>query len=245
MLALPGCQSDKDDIAQINQIVATQAEAAEHERNYEAAAHQYATLYESDHDNPVTAEAVARNLRHGGRLEEARQVLEDALARLGPKPRLLLEKGKVELGLGRADLAVQTLQTAVQVAPTEWEPPATLAIALDRLGRYDEAAVQYRAAIDHFPDNPDVLNNYGLSRALAGHIDEGLSMLRKAVVMPGASPRVRENLKFMETLAEPPPPAAHPGKPAKPVRPGALPPAAVTPQLKARALTEPAPIQTP
>jgi len=158
-------------------------------------------------------EAFARNLRHAGKFDDARRLLEEALARLGPNPRLLLEKGKDEIGLSRADLAVQTLEIAAQAAPSDWEVPATRAIALDRLGRTDEAAVQYQAALALNPGNADTLNNYALSRALAGHIAEGLALLRQAVALPGSGPRVRENLAFLESLQAQPP---QPGRPAVP-----------------------------
>ncbi len=207
-LTLAGC-SEMDTRGTIDQVLTSEAQNAEQNGDYEGAIHHYATMVENHHDDLVAIEGLARNLRHAGRLDDARRMLADALARLGPQPRLLLEKGKDEIGVGRGDLAVQTLQLAAAGAPTNWEPAATLAIAFDRLGRYDEAAIQYRLAMGLYPESADILNNYALSRALSGHIDDAVSLLRRAVAMPSASPQTRENLTLMEALQHQP---AHSGR---------------------------------
>ena len=209
LLALAGCASAPPEAAPnaLDRIVAAEAAGAEQSGDHAAAVRHYASLYENNRNDLAAIEGLARSLRHSGDAESARGVLDEALTRLGPNARLLLEKGKAEITLGKAALAVQTLQAAAAAAPTEWEPPATLAIALDRLGRFDEAAVQYRAALAHnAADNADIYNNYALSRALAGRIDEAKSLLRTAIVLPNASVRVRENLVLLETLQRPPAP---------------------------------------
>ena len=203
LLALAGCATAADDPSSgaLDRIVAAEATGAEQNGDYATAARHYAALYQTNRSDLTVIEGLARNLRHGGELENARALLEEALGRLGPQGRLLLEKGKAEISQGKAELAVPTLQAAVQAAPGEWEPPATLAIALDRLGRFDEAATQYRAALArNAADNADIYNNFALSRALAGRLDEAKSLLRTAAALPNASSRVRGNLAFLETL---------------------------------------------
>ncbi|MEI6986642.1 MAG: tetratricopeptide repeat protein [Rhodospirillaceae bacterium] len=206
-LAFSGCESS-DQMAGIDRYLLGEAQNAEQRGDYVAASQRYGTLYESNRDQPKVLEAMARNMRRSGQFEPARRILEEALARLGPLPQLLLEKGKDEIALGRADLAVQTLQVAVQGAPTEWEPASTLAIAYDRTSQYDAAAAQYKIAIGLYPENADIINNYALSRALAGDLDEARSLLNKAVKMPAASQRTRENLALLEALRNQPPPRA-------------------------------------
>ncbi|MEI8395678.1 MAG: tetratricopeptide repeat protein, partial [Rhodospirillaceae bacterium] len=212
-LALSACETS-DQMASLDRMLLNDAQSAEQSRDYGAAIHHYTKLYETDRNNPAIIEPLARNLRYAGRLDDARRLLEDTLAKLGPQPRLLVEKGKDEIGLGRADLAAQTLSIAVQGAPTDWEAPATLAIALDRLGRYDEAAQHYNTAIARYPENADILNNFALSRALAGDIGKALDLLRRAVALPSASPKVRENLAFLQALQQQPPRAGKIGLPA-------------------------------
>ncbi len=47
------------------------------------------------------------------------------------------------------------------------------------------------------PNNPDVLNNWALSRALAGEIEEAERLLKQAVVIPSAGVQVRQNLALV------------------------------------------------
>ena len=208
LLGLAGCAGSPTDStsATLDTIVAGQAGAAEQAGDHAGAARHYASLY---HDNPGdlgVIEGLARSLRHAGDYANARAVSDEALTRLGPNPRLLLEKGKAEIGLGKAGLAVTTLKAAAEAAPQDWEPEATLAIALDRLGRFDEATPHYRAALArNAADNAEIYNNFALSRALAGRLDEAKALLRTAATLPSATARVRENLAFLESLQRAPP----------------------------------------
>ncbi len=226
LLALAGCQNSPSGdprSAALDRIVAGEAVSAEQAGDHAGAARHYGSLYQSDRADPVVIEGLARNLRHAGDAANARAVLAEALARLGPQGRLLVEKGKAELALGEAGQAVSTLEAAVTAAPNDWEAPATLAVALDRLGRFGEAEPRYRAALALAADNPEILNNYALSRALAGRLDEAKALLRTAVALPGASARVRENLAFLETLQGRPPAApARPRTPGAPRTPGTM-----------------------
>ena len=200
-----GACADDDMMGEVDRVLTEEAKTAEANHDYGTAIHRYGILYQSSRDNPVIIVALARNQRHGGQAEKARQILEDAVGRLGPKPALLLEKGKAEISAGHPELALDTLNAVIKAAPETWEAPATLAIALDRLGRYDEAAAQYRIADRLNPDNPDIYNNFALSRALAGEIDEAIAALRKAVALKSAPQRIRENLAFLEALKAQPP----------------------------------------
>ncbi len=219
--ALAGCLSSGSSdsaLAALDALVAREAAGAEQGGDFAAAARHYASLYQSNPSDLAVIEGLARNQRHAGNFAEAISTLDEALARLGPQGRLLVEKGKVEIALGNAALAVTTLRAAIALAPRDWEGPATLAIALDRLGLFDEAEAQYRVALGlDANNNAEIYNNYALSRALAGRIDEAKALLRTAVTLPNATVRVRENLVFLENLGAPAP--ATPVKPVRHVRP--------------------------
>ena len=197
LLALAGCAAPKpaaDPAATaLDGIVASEAVAAEQAGDYATAAGHYASLYQTNRSDPAVAEALARALRHAGDLAGAYDVVGEALTRLGTNGRLLVEKGKIEIGLGKAGLAVPTLQAAIAAQPKDWEPPA---------------AAQYRAALArNAGDNAEIYNNFALSRALAGRLDEARALLRTAATLPSATARVRENLAFLETLQQQPPAA--------------------------------------
>ncbi|MEI6559066.1 MAG: tetratricopeptide repeat protein [Rhodospirillaceae bacterium] len=186
--------------ATLDRILAGQAANAEQAGDPAGAARHYITLYRNNRNDPAVIEGLARSLRHAGDLESARALLAEAVGRLGPQSRLLVEQGKADIGLGKAEAAVTVLRAAMAAAPEAWEPPATLAVAFDRLGRFDEAAAHYRVALTLTPDTADIYNNYALSRALAGRLDEAKALLRIAVGLPDAGSRVRENLAFLESL---------------------------------------------
>ena len=71
---------------------------------------------------------------------------------------------------------------------------------LDQLGRHQEAQRYYASALKIKPDDPSVLSNLGLSYALAKDLKNAESTLRRAVVYPGADPRVRQNLALVVGL---------------------------------------------
>lgn len=216
-LALAAC-ADTGEAEKLDRMIAAQAEAAERAGDTGAALRHYGALYEADPANEAAIEGLARTLRRSGDPQKAWSLVAEALDRLGERPRLLLERGKAELALGHADKAVVTLTAAGAAAPTAWEPPATLAVALDRLGRYEEAARRYGDALRLNPGHADTLNNFALSRALSGHIDDGVALLRNAVGLPGASAKTRENLAFLEDLrTRGPRPAPGKAAPAVPV----------------------------
>lgn len=200
LLLLGGCGGFGGDDERLDVYVLESARNAEQNRDYAAAVGFYSDLLRNRPDEPQFAVGVVRNLRYAGRVDEAMRGAVDALSRFGPVPELLLEKGKAELASNRAEMAVQTLMAVTARGATDWELPAILAVAYDRTGRFDLAEVQYRRALEFFPESPDILNNFALSQALAGNIDEAIRLLQKALTIPAARSQVRENLQFLERL---------------------------------------------
>ncbi|CAK0766575.1 hypothetical protein WCLP8_3960004 [uncultured Gammaproteobacteria bacterium] len=198
-LVLGACQTGSMD-SRLEEAVADAAREAEINHDYAGAVTRYLTLYETNRDDLNLILALARNLRYAGRIHDARTLLDDSLSRFGPLTPLLTEQGKVDITSGRAELAAQTLVLAKSQDPKDWQPPAVLAVAYDRLGRYDEAAANYRQSLEINPTNAETLNNYALSRGLAGDLPEALKLARQAVAMPGTTQRIRDNLALLEGL---------------------------------------------
>jgi Flp pilus assembly protein TadD len=67
-------------------------------------------------------------------------------------------------------------------------------IALDLLGRHQEAQQSYRIALAIKPDDRAVRNNLGLSLALGGNYDGAIADLSQLTLEPGTTARMRENL---------------------------------------------------
>lgn len=214
-LTLTACQqsplSTRSD--RLDAYVARNAQTAEDNRDHTTALKHYASLRESDPGNVVAITGLARNLRNLGRHDEAVKVVEEALAQQkNPPGALLLEHGRSLLAAGQAEKALQSLKKAAEADSKDWRIPNVQGIAADRLSRPEEAETSYRRALALSPDNPEILNNLGLSRALAGNLDDGLALVRQAAAHPAARTatreNARENIRLLESLRQNPKGAA-------------------------------------
>lgn len=66
--------------------------------------------------------------------------------------------------------------------------------ALDRAGRFDQAAQQYQLALELAPKDPKVWNDLGYSQYLQGRWDEAEKSLRKGLKLDPKEPRLQTNL---------------------------------------------------
>jgi hypothetical protein len=105
-------------------------------------------------DTLANRAALAKECLDLRRFAEARSLYEDLLARpLGDEPHYALGKAQAEYGLGRADDAVATLEDFEHRWPDAQTPDGLLlyALALERVGRTDEAVRRYEESSRHFP----------------------------------------------------------------------------------------------
>ena len=87
---------------------------------------------------------------------------------------------------------------------------ANLGAILGRRGAYTEAIGEFRAAVGSEPNQPGLLNNYGVTLRLAGRIDEAVEIGRLAVAEKPDTPLFHDNLAvaltakglFDEAIAE-------------------------------------------
>ncbi len=184
----------------LNKSLLDAATAAEHAKDYSAAATFYSGLVEQEPNNVDAVLGLSRNLRYLGAGEPAIQILERALEVKGDDPRLVSELGKVQLAAGHVEDAVATLLRARELTPGDWRIDSALGIAYDRLGRYDSAKVNYEHALSLAPEKVSILNNYALSLAQTGDLSGGIELLKRATRLPGASPQVRQNLALLHAL---------------------------------------------
>ena len=75
-----------------------------------------------------------------------------------------------------------------------------MGIAYDYVGRPVEAQASYDRALAQSPQNPAVLNNVALSRALAGDLEGGIAILEQQTKRPTAQAQVRQNLALLYAL---------------------------------------------
>jgi Flp pilus assembly protein TadD len=176
------------------------AAAAEANNDWKGAVQHWRTLYSRHPEDKSLALALARDLRYAGEAPVAADVVQQAIARSGRDPALVAELGKAWLASGRQGLALKTLEEATTLAPGDWDVHSAYGVALDGSDRYAEAQAAYARALVLSPDNPVVLNNLGLSQAMAGKLDDAVATLKKAEDQPQASLQVRQNLALLLTL---------------------------------------------
>ncbi len=203
VVLLAGCANkDKDE----NKIDLTasllQAAATSRAQNdWMSAANYYRSALVQQADNRDAAIGLMQALRMIGGLDEASGVADKAVAARPDDAVVLAEAGKDKLAAGKLTESVELLKRAVAADGKDWRARSALGLAYDRLGEYDSADGAYKAALLVSPDNASVLNNYGMSRAMANDLDGARTILLHAVMLPNADIRVRQNLALVYALS--------------------------------------------
>ena len=109
----------------------------------------------------------AQMLRLAGSYPEAIKHLSQLMMVAADDPRVVSEYGKALAQMGRASDAVNFLNRAAQLSPTDWTLYSALGVAYDQVGNQKQAQAAYEHALSLNPGEPSVLNNYALSRMLA------------------------------------------------------------------------------
>ena len=107
----------------------------------------------------------------------------------------------MRLATGQLPEAVRLLSQAAELNPLDWKSRSALGVAYDRLGDSKRAAESYQPPWQISPDNPAILNNYALSRAMANDLSGARDLLQRAVNGAGADVRVRQNLALIYALS--------------------------------------------
>lgn len=129
-------------------------------------------------------------------------------------PRVVGEYGKVLVQQGRAREALDFLNRAVQLQQGDWSLYSALGVAYDQTGDYNSAQGAYERALSLKPGETAVLNNYAMSRALAGDLVAAKKLITDASA-GSQDERVARNLKMINSLTPKvatavPPPAVKP-----------------------------------
>lgn len=171
-----------------------EAQDAEKEANYTAAAYNYHKLKLRRPDDLGIQIALARNLRYSGSAADAAYVLERAPDRAARRADYLLELGKAYIALKEPAKALKMLTAARERAPDDWQVHAALGVAHDLAEDFSGARRAYREAARLSKNNPAVINNMALSMVLAGDLDGAIATLENAPLVARRSPQIRQNL---------------------------------------------------
>ncbi|MGQ9661215.1 MAG: sulfatase-like hydrolase/transferase [Kiritimatiellia bacterium] len=165
-------------------------------------------------DLPAPRKLMVEALEAMGKLAEAREHIEAYLAH-DPGDRLMLGRlAKLELQQGRTEKAEALLRDALALPVSVIEPVESngvsevettlrldLGLALVRLGRKDEAIMQFKQILSADPNNFQAHNNLGAIYTERGDYEPALEHLRKAVALAPDRPAQLANLATALLLA--------------------------------------------
>lgn len=88
------------------------------------------------------------------------------------------------LRLGKLDIALEKLQTAVDLDADNTEAHNAIAVLYEKIKQYPNAKTHFKKALSLQPENAGTLNNYGRFLCDRGEYDEAFEHLKKAMTMP-------------------------------------------------------------
>ena len=153
--------------------------------------------YEEDPSDMEMAVRYSSSLRQLGSHEEAVLLMTRITGEGHNEPDVLVEYAKSLIAVRRGPDALAPLARAIAQRPDDWRALSLEGVAHDQAAHYTHATESYERALQVSPNNAAILNNYGLSRALAGDLDGAEVMLRTAVANPEATVQSRQNLALV------------------------------------------------
>jgi tetratricopeptide (TPR) repeat protein len=122
--------------------------------------------------DPIQAEAVA--------VESRELAAAEALARSPNDPEHLFEFARAALARGDWEAAIRRWQIAEERFPGSWQSPQGAALALQGMGRLDDAEAVLQVAIERFPDEPEPLFDLARLAEVRGDWEEAIRRWRVA-----------------------------------------------------------------
>jgi Flp pilus assembly protein TadD len=189
----------------------------------------------------------AQLMRLAGHYDDAIHVLSQLMLVASDDPRVVAEYGKTLAQKGRAQDAVEFLNRAIELSSNDWTLYSALGVSYDQLGNQVSARAAYEHALALRPEEPSVLNNYALSRMLAGDTEGARILIGRAERAGGAGDaKIASNIALLNKIAPAPPQnvaaADKPAAMAAPMPTRQVAPVASAPPV---AMPRPQPLRTP
>ena len=154
----------------------------------------------------TTALNQAQALRAKGDLDGELHIVSQLMLAQPDDARVVGEYGKLLIQQGRAAEAAQFLRRAVELSATDWTFYSALGVAYDQLGDPANAKLAYEHALALKPGEAAILNNYGMSRMLAGDAAAARTLMTAAKASGSTDPKIASNLALLDSTVPAPKP---------------------------------------
>ena len=139
----------------------------------------------------------ARNLKALGEKQKALAVLQQANSLHDGDPELAGEYGRLALELDQTNIASRMLEIADNPAKPDWKVISARGTVMAKQGKYKEAIPFYERALTLSENQPSVLSNLAMARAMSGDAPGAETLLRQAAATSGSTAKVKENLALV------------------------------------------------
>lgn len=157
----------------------------------------------------------ARTQRALGDYNAAARALAQMMLVAPDDVRVVGEYGKVLVAMGRSDDAIEFLKRALELNNNDWTLYSAIGAAFDQKNKFDDARIAYQRGLQLKPDSAALLNNYAMSRMLAGDLPAAQGLIARAQVA-GNDPKIAHNAALMAHLRGPKAPEIAPAAVAAP-----------------------------
>ena len=153
--------------------------------------------YQRNPTAPANILAFAEALRANDQTRQAVEVLRQGLLNNRGNQEIAGAYGKALAANGQMEQALNVLREAQRPDLPDWRLMSAEGAILDQQGKHADARILYEDALKLNPNSATILNNFGLSYALTGDLQQAEAYLRRAVAAPDATPKVRQNLSLV------------------------------------------------
>ena len=144
--------------------------------------------------DPMAGVKLAQALRELGQFDQAAETAQSVLTVQPNNIEAMLELGKDHIARGQGFYGIAALEQARALAPNDWRPLSLLGVAYNQVRREDDAKAAWNEGLRLSADNPEILTNAAVALMTAGNLPGAEGLLRRAVVQPAATARMRLNL---------------------------------------------------
>ena len=174
-----------------------------------AAGHAKKEVSAIDKTAPTDLEGGVRQaqlMRLAGHYDDAIHTLSQLMLVASDDPRVVSEYGKTLAEKGRAQDAVAFLNRAIELSSNDWTLYSALGVSYDQLGNQVSARAAYEHALALRPEEPSILNNYALSRMLAGDTEGARILIGRSARAGGAGDaKIASNIAMLNKINPVPP----------------------------------------